>query len=108
MLSDAEKDYLAAERLASGPSEYLHGETYPLPAPTPEHSLLADNTALLLASQVRGRDCQVLGSHTLVDGWSGPQHASVHALLAKCYPDSTNSLSALCGKHKLKKHFGQL
>jgi len=71
MLSDAEKDYLAAERLAPGPSEYLHGETYPLPAPTPEHLLLADNTALLLASQVRGRDCAVLGSHTRVHALSG-------------------------------------
>jgi len=57
---------------------------------------------------LRRQEHKVLGSHTLVDGWSGPQHASVHALLAKCYPDSTNSLSALCGKHQLKKHFGQL
>lgn len=62
MLSDAEKNYLAAERLAPTRSEYLDGNIFPLPEPTPEHLLIAANTATLLASQVRGRDWPVLGS----------------------------------------------
>jgi hypothetical protein len=85
MLSAAEKDYLAAERLAPGPSEYLDGQTYPLPEPTPEHLLLAENAALLLAAQVQGRGWAVLGSAT-----------RVHALGAGLftYPDA----ALVCGK----------
>lgn len=64
MLSDAEKHYLTAERLAPGRSEYLDGTVFPLPAPTPAHTLLADNTALLLAGQVAGRGWTVLGRDT--------------------------------------------
>lgn len=66
MLSDAEKTYLAAERLAPTRSEYLGGTTYPLPDPTPEQLLLAENTALLLAGQVAGRGWAVLGPGTRV------------------------------------------
>jgi Uma2 family endonuclease len=66
MLSDAEKEYLAAERLAPGRSEYLDGKVFPLPEPTAAHILIAENTALHLASQVRGRDLAVLGSATRV------------------------------------------
>lgn len=66
MLSNAEEDYLATERLAPGHREYLDGKTYALPEPTPERLLIAENTALLLASQVRGRDFAVLGSATRV------------------------------------------
>ncbi|MGI4762825.1 MAG: Uma2 family endonuclease [Janthinobacterium lividum] len=66
MLSNAEQDYLAAERLAPGPSEYLDGNVFPLPAPTAAHTLIAENTALHLASQVGGRDFTVLGSATRV------------------------------------------
>ena len=80
MLSDAEQEYLAAERLAPGRREYLNGQVFPLPAPTPAQSLIADNTALYLASQVRVRDCTVLGSAT-----------RVHALGSELftYPDVT-------------------
>lgn len=80
MLSDAEKDYLTAERLAPGPSEYLSGQLFPLPGRTLAQSLIADNTALHLAGQVYGRDCTVLGSAT-----------RVHALGSELftYPDVT-------------------
>jgi Uma2 family endonuclease len=80
MLNDAEKDYLAAERLAAGHNDYLDGQVFAQPAPTPEHLLLAENTALLLASQVQGRGWTVLGSAT-----------RVHALGAGLftYPDAT-------------------
>jgi len=66
MLSSTEESYLATERLATGRSEYLHGTAYPLPAPTAAHTLIAENTALHLAGQVRGRDFAVLGSATRV------------------------------------------
>lgn len=66
MLSNAEKEYLAAERLAPGRRDYLDGQVFAQPEPTPEHLLLAKNTALLLASQVQGRDWTVLGSATRV------------------------------------------
>jgi Uma2 family endonuclease len=80
MLNDAEKDYLAAERLAAGHNDYLDGQVFAQPTPTPEHLLLAENTALLLASQVQGRGWTVLGSAT-----------RVHALGAGLftYPDAT-------------------
>lgn len=71
MLSNAEKEYLAAERLAPGRSEYLDGRVFPLPEPTPEQLLIAENTALLLASQVQGRDWAVLGSATRVHALGG-------------------------------------
>ncbi|GAA4497890.1 Uma2 family endonuclease [Hymenobacter ginsengisoli] len=64
MLSDAEKNYLAAERLAPTRSEYLDGQVFPLPDATPEQLLIAENTALLLASQVAGRGWAVLGPGT--------------------------------------------
>jgi Uma2 family endonuclease len=85
MLSNAEKEYLAAERLAPSRSEYLDGKVFPLPEPTPEQLLIAENTALLLASQVQDRDWAVLGSAT-----------RVHALGAGLftYPDVT----LVCGK----------
>lgn len=68
MLSPAEEAYLAAERLATSRSEYLHGEVFPVPAPTAAHTLLAENTAMQLASQVQGRNMSVLGSATRVHG----------------------------------------
>lgn len=71
MLSNAEKEYLAAERLAPGRSEYLDGRIFPLPEPTPEQLLITENTALLLASQVQGRDWAVLGSATRVHALGG-------------------------------------
>lgn len=85
MLSDAEKNYLAAERLAPTRREYLAGRIFSLPEPTPAHTLLAENTALLLASQVQGRGWAVLGSAT-----------RVHALGAGLftYPD----VALVCGK----------
>ncbi|QKG56105.1 Uma2 family endonuclease [Hymenobacter sp. BRD128] len=85
MLSDAEKNYLAAERLAPGRREYLDGHIFPLPEPTPAHTLIAENTALLLASQVAGRGWAVLGSET-----------RLHALGAGLftYPD----VALVCGK----------
>lgn len=85
MLSNAEKAYLAAERLAPDRREYLDGQVFPLPEPTPAQLLIAENTALLLASQVRGRDWAVLGSAT-----------RVHALGAGLftYPD----VALVCGK----------
>jgi Uma2 family endonuclease len=85
MLSNAEKEYLAAERLAPGFSEYLDGQVFPLPEPTPEHLLIAENTALLLAGQVQGRDWTVLGSATRV-------HALGGGLFT--YPD----VALVCGK----------
>lgn len=85
MLSNAEKEYLAAERLAPGFSEYLDGQVFPLPEPTPEHLLIAENTALLLAGQVQGRDWTVLGSATRV-------HALGGSLFT--YPD----VALVCGK----------
>lgn len=85
MLSHAEKAYLAAERLAPGRSEYLDGRVLPLPEPTPEHLLIAENTALLLAGQVQGRDWTVLGSATRV-------HALGAGLFS--YPD----VALVCGK----------
>jgi hypothetical protein len=80
MLSDAEKDYLTAERLAPHRSEYLSGQMFPLPGGSTAQALIADNTALHLASQVHGRDCTVLGSAT-----------RVHALGSELftYPDVT-------------------
>lgn len=61
MLSRSEADYLAAERLAPTRREYLNGAVFPLPAPTPAHTLLAENTATLLAGQVQGRSWTVFG-----------------------------------------------
>lgn len=80
MFSDAEKDYLATERLAPDRSEYLNGQAFPLAGNTLAQSLIINNTALHLASQVRGRDCTVLGSAT-----------RVHALGSELftYPDVT-------------------
>ncbi len=66
MLSNAEKDYLAAERRAPERSDYLDGQVFAQPAPTPEHLLLAENTALLLAEQAQERGWTVLGSATRV------------------------------------------
>jgi Uma2 family endonuclease len=85
MLSNAEKEYLAAERLAPTRSEYLDGQVFALPAPTPEHLLIAENTALLLAGQIAGRGWAVLGSDT-----------RLHALGAGLftYPDA----ALVCGK----------
>ena len=71
MLSSAEESYLAAERRAPGRSEYLGGTVFPLPTPTAAHLLIAENTALYLAGQVRGRDYTVLGSATRVHALGG-------------------------------------
>ncbi len=71
MLNPAEEAYLATERLGSTRREYLNGAIFPLPAPTPAHTLLAENTAMLLAGQVRGRGWAVLGSATRLHALGG-------------------------------------
>jgi len=85
MLSSSEQAYLAAERLAPGRSEYLHGATFALPTPTPAHTQLAENTATLLAGQVQGRGWTVLGDATRL-------HALGSGLFT--YPD----VLLVCGK----------
>lgn len=52
-------EYLAAERRATGKSEYINGSVYALAGASRVHNLIVVNTCAELRAQLRGRPCEV-------------------------------------------------
>ena len=60
------EEYLALERGASYPSEYVDGEIFSMAGGTFEHDTITSNIGGLLYTQLRGTKCQVLTSNMKV------------------------------------------
>ncbi|MVN77322.1 hypothetical protein GO988_13385 [Hymenobacter sp. HMF4947] len=116
--SSPEEAYLAAERRASQPSEYVNGEVLPMPAMSEAHAMLAGNICTSLAQQLNGRPWKVQGSHRRLYVPDGPLYTYPDAALvcgeAEFWPDGHHdnllnpSLLVKVLPHAMPAHFAQV
>src|SRR4029079_7517026 len=65
------REYVAFERGSNVKHEFLHGRIYGMAGGTPEHAALASACAVLIGSQLLGRNCRTYNSDLRVHTPSG-------------------------------------
>jgi len=83
------QEYLERERKAEYKSEYIAGEVLAMSGASRKHNLVATNILVEIATQLRGRSCEVYGSDMRVRIGSAEQYV---------YPDIT----VVCGKPRFE------
>jgi len=61
------EEYLEKDSRSNEKLEYLHGVVYAMPGGTQFHNAIGMNFALVLAPQLRGKDCRVMSSDQMLE-----------------------------------------